>query len=485
LAPLVRGEAHREPSREHRDHRGDVVFWSAAALLVAVSSPVVVRGAPFADDFPNCLDPQLKGLAETLAASRERLGAIRPAHLLEILLTTGVCRDLPFGLAIAIPLALTVLVGFLLRGLLRDLGVAGPWPELAGAIWLLQPLGTEAALWPAAMHIPLGLALALAALRLHMRGHLVWGTIAVIGACLSVEQVVLALPLAMWLTTPLPHRRRAVQATLAVTIVIIVAFVLWPGQDQRLQVGFVRRLTTLAEDPAFFLLFPAVGLGAQSVPLAVLWAFPLSIVVLVSAGVLGWIAGRRIIDPDRSSSERGLPLRRMMSALALVALLNIPVIFNVPREGSPRLFAPTWLALAGLAACLGSRVRWRRPTLLGAVGAVAVAGSVLSIAFSVWVRVESADFVRAASREIATRTVDGDVVAVCGVRRTVVHPAPRGAFAVHELIYDWAAAGAVRYYTGRRVQFVLSGELWGTPCPSPREIDLALQFDRLGQGRFG
>ena len=42
----------------------------------------------------------------------------------------------------------------------------------------------------------------------------------------------------------------------------------------------------------------------------------------------------------------------------------------------------------------------------------------------------SADAVEHAARQLGSRVADGDVVALCGVRRTVVEPAPRGAFAV-------------------------------------------------------
>ena len=70
-------------------------------------------------------------------------------------------------------------------------------------------------------------------------------------------------------------------------------------------------------------------------------------------------------------------------------------------------------------------------------------------------------------------------MALCGVRRTVVDPAPRGAFAVHEFVYDWAAADAVAYYTGRHVEFRLAGELWPGPCPDPGEVDMVVPFAEL------
>ena len=91
----------------------------------------------------------------------------------------------------------------------------------------------------------------------------------------------------------------------------------------------------------------------------------------------------------------------------------------------------------------------------------------------------SADAVEHAARQLGSRVADGDVVALCGVRRTVVEPAPRGAFAVHEFVYDWAAADALAYYTGRHVELRLAGELWAQPCPDPRDVDIVVPFSEL------
>jgi hypothetical protein len=191
----------------HRRRRDLVALLLAAAGFTLLCLPVLIRGAPLADDFHNCVEPTRAGLDTFFAASTERLGAVRPARFVEILVTTGVCQHLPFGFAIAVPLALTLLVAALLRALLQDLGVPAPWPTVGAVLWLAQPLGTEAALWPAALHVPLGLALALAAVLLHRRGRHGWATVSVLGACLSAEQVILALPLAVWLTTPVERRR--------------------------------------------------------------------------------------------------------------------------------------------------------------------------------------------------------------------------------------------------------------------------------------
>jgi hypothetical protein len=143
------------------------------------------------------------------------------------------------------------------------------------------------------------------------------------------------------------------------------------------------------------------------------------------------------------------------------------------------VFTPTWLVLAAAAAMVGAAVRWRRTALLGAAAGLLAAGALVSLAWSVQVRMVSADAVEHAARELAVRVEDGDVVALCGVPRTVVEPAPRGAFAVHEFIYDWAARDALYYYTGRTATLRLAGPLWGTHCPDTIGADLVLGFQEL------
>jgi hypothetical protein len=457
---------------------GTVILLVVATLFVAVSLPVVLRGAPLADDFVNCLEPQRVGLSSALGDSLDRLGVLRKAHLIEIAVTTGVCQNLPFGFAIAVPLVLTLAVAVLLRGLLRDLGVRGPWPELAGALWLLQPLGTEAALWPAATHVPLGLALSLGALRLHRSGHHIWGSLAVVGACLSVEQVILALPVAVWLTVGPERRRTALASTLAVIVVLAVLVVAWPGDDPRLRATLSDRVAAAIRDPAFLPQFAAVGLGAQSIPLAALWAFPAAVLALGVGGTLGYRFGPDVFRTAPDRTEGSVP-RTLLAGLVLMAAVNVPIVFSVPHQGSPRLFAPTWLVMCGVVAMVGPLVSFHRPRAWGAVGGVFAAAAILSLALSVWVRIESAGFTESASRQIAAETSDDADVAVCGVTRAVVDHAPRGAFAVHEFIYDWAAHEALEYYTRERADFSLAGELWANPCPSATDVDHVFAFDDL------
>jgi hypothetical protein len=459
---------------------GRITFVAAVLVFVAVSAPVVWRGAPLADDFPNCLGPLGLGLNGFFAASWERLGMVRPARFLEILLTTGVCRTLPFGVAIAVPLLLTLAVAVLVRGLLRDLGTPAPWVDVGGALWLLQPLGTEAGLWPAALHVPLGLALALVALRRFHRGHLGRAALAGLGAAMSVEQVILAMPAAAWLATPRAHRTRAAVVASMVSLVALLAFALYPGADPRLHAGLVERVAALTKDVAFYVGFPAVGLGLHSIPLAVWWTLPWSIFILAAGAVLGVLAARRL--PAGPGFSRDEMMWAIISVGTLLALMNAPVLLSVPHEGSPRVFTPTWLALVVMFTTVAARVRWRHPSRLGIVGGTCAAGAILSLAFSVSVRLASADFVERAAHLLAARLPDGAGVAVCGVRRTVITPAPRGAFAVHELLYDWAAKNALVYYTGRRATFYLAGELWDRPCPDGDEVNAVITFDELLAG---
>lgn len=452
------------------------------AAFVAVAAPVVVRGGLLADDYNNCLAPKEQGLGSFLSESMDRLGLIRPARFVEILLTTGVCERLPFGVAIAVPAVLTVAVAFLLRGLLRDLGTARPWPEVAAGLWLLQPLGTEAALWPAALHVPLGLTFGLVALRLVVRGRGVGAAAAAVAAVLCVEQLLLVLVLLSWSVAPAADRRRTATTGVALLAAVALVFALVPGSDPRLDVGAGERLRALVDDIRFLVEFPAVGLGLHSGAKALAWAAPWSVAAVVAGVLGGWSLGPRTL-PERAVSG-GRPRHGAAVGIAAVVAANLPVLLSVPHQGSPRVFTPTWLVLCGTLAWTGARVRWPRRALAGAVAGGFAAIAVLSLALSASVRLRTADFNEAAAELLAARTDDGDVVAVCGVRRTVVDPAPRGAFAVHELIADWSAADALKYHAGRRATFELAGELWpGSPCS--RDADVVVEFDELVEAADG
>jgi hypothetical protein len=445
--------------------------------LVAVSVPVMLRGAPLADDFNNCLAPQDMGLAGFLSESFERLGLIRPARFVEILLTTGVCQNLPFGVAITVGLSVTFVVAFLLRRLLRMLGSPAPWPDVAAALWLLQPLGLEAALWPAALHVPLGLAAALGSLIAHRSRHLWTGLLLGLAAMLSLEQAILALPLAAWLVTPVDLRRRVAIAMTALSAAVVAAYLLVPGNDPRLSADATDRVRGLFTDIDFIVRFPAAGIGAESIPLAVRWAFPVSVIVLVAGAVAGWLWGSRVWPASRST-VRSPNIRTVIAVGVLIVLINVPVLLNQPRQGSPRIFTPTWLVLAAVAGLWLVRLRWNGRVVVTALIGLYLGGAVLSLALSAWVRVENADVVDHVSHEVAEITSDGDVVTLCEVPRTAVTPAPRGAFAVQDYLYDWAAADALYYYTGRQATLRIYQADGHQDCPEG-DSDLVVPFRTL------
>ena len=268
--------------------------------------------------------------------------------------------------------------------------------------------------------------------------------------------MILPLSLAAWLIAPKGIRTRAAATSAAVAAGVFASFVLWPGANPRLRAGLIERIAGLAADPTFYVGYPAVGLGLHSIPLAVWWALPWSVAVMALGGVAGWLIGPHLAAATRPAGRADL-LRGLLAIVAIVVLTNIVVVFAVPQQGSPRVFAPTWLVLAVAAGMGGAAVRWRRPRLLGTAGGLFAAGALLSLMFSVSVRLHSADFTARAAGIVAARIPDGGSVAICHVRRTVVQPAPRGAFAVHEFIYEWAAERALLYYTGRHATILSLG----------------------------
>jgi hypothetical protein len=459
---------------------GQLLLLAVAASFVLITLPLVVGGEPLADDFHTCLRPTEIGLGAFLGESASRLGVVRPARFLEIFTIAPLCRRVPFGLVILIPLAVTLLVAFLLRGLLRDLDVPGPWPEIGAAIWLLHPVGAEAALWPSALHVPLGLALALGALRLHRRGHPGWGTIAALGAFLSMEQAILALPLAVWMVTKADERRRSVMLTGVAAGIIVVAYATWPGLDPRAAIPLSERVASIFKDLRWYAEFPPAGLGLYSIPLALWWAFPLS-AFLVPLGA--WLGTRLRSAVGVDYRPRGLSRRELThwawGILVLIILVNLPLMTTVPRGHAPRTFSPTWLLLSALVPLVATRVAFPRARWIWAgAGAFAIL-ALLSIALSVSVRLHTEEFTETTSRYLAAQVSDGELIAVCGVRRTVTSPAPLGDFALHQFIYPWAAHDSLLYYTGRQARFRLGGPLWGTNCPSLDGADFVVTFDRL------
>jgi len=458
-----------------------------SVLFLAVVTPVVLKGAPLADDYHTCLRPVQDGsYGPFLGDSWRELGAVRPARFLEIAAIAGLCQRVPFGFVILIPLALKLAVAVVLRGLLRDLRLRPPWPEVGAALWLLEPLGTEAALWPSALHIPLGLGLALGALRLYRRGRLGWAALVTLGACLCVEQVIFAFPLAVWLLVPPERRRAAVAVAAAVVVVVVAVYATWPGADFRTAVPLAQRLGAFVVEPEWYLIFPAAGLGLHSGLHALLWAFPFSIGLLAVAVAAGARAGPALLSgPPGPRLERRTALRWGVGVAGLLALVNLPLIVTLPRGYTPRTFTPTWLVLDVVAVVVLARLRWRRPSLAGAAAGAFAAVALLSLTLSVWVRVETAEFTQASSRWLAERVPAGGSVEVCAVPRNAVQPAPVGAFALHEFHWEWAAQDATRYYTGRELTVRRTGQYWPGPCPSPPKADATMTFAELQRASQG
>jgi hypothetical protein len=460
--------------------RERAIVFVALAVLLSVSAPVIWHGAPLADEYHLCMRPQLEGgYGPYLSHIWGDTGVVRPARLVELFLVSELCHAVPFGAIIIVPLLIKIAVAWLLLGLLRDLRLPSPWPAVGAALWLLEPLGTEAALWPAALHVNLGLGFVIGGLRLHSRGHAVAGALATLAGCLSVEQAIFALPLATWLVTPPAHRRGATLASVLVAVAVIGAYATWPGVNPRQDVPLAERLALMIK-PAWYVVFPVVGLGLHSGLMGFIWALPWSLPFVIGSAWAGWRYGPRLFGRDGASGWSG-PLQSWWfpaaSAAALLLLVNLPLI--VTEVGySPRTFTPTWLVLAGLLATGGSCLPAQRYRLAGLAAGTFAAFAVLSLALSAWVRVETVAFNRAALGWIAEQTEDGAVVAICNVERTVVEPAPSGAFHLHA--FHSENGNALLFHTGRRGQFRRSGErYWGSPCPDLEGADLVVDFRQL------
>jgi hypothetical protein len=275
-------------------------------------------------------------------------------------------------------------------------------------------------------------------------------------------------------------RRRNVILTGALAGIVSVAYAAWPGWDPRSAIPFFERVTGIFKDLPWYVVFPAAGLGLYSIPLALWWAFPLSAFLVPLGAWLGTrlrgevVAGCRPPGLERRTLKQGA-----LGVVVLIILVNLPLMTTVPRGHTPRTFSPTWLILSAVLPLVATRVaipqaRW----VWAGAGAFAVAG-LLSIAFSVSVRLHTEEFTKTTSRYLAAQVSDGELIAVCGVRRTVTSRAPLGDFALHQFSYPWAAHDSLLYYTGRRARFRLGGPLWGTNCPRLDGADLVISFDRL------
>ncbi len=472
------------PERVRIGLAGRLFFGGCLALFLLTAMPVVLRGAPLADDFVNCVGAHEHGVLNFFASSSSHvLGIVRPERLLEIALIGSLCHRVPFGVAILVPLGLTVWIAFLVRGLLNDLSLAPPWPDIGGGLWLLAPLGTESALWPSALHFPFGLSLALVSLRRSMRGDYPVAALAAIGACLSAEQAIFALPLATWLVCKQRERLRAGLVALSISVCVLLVYALWHGggQDPIVTASLSKRIQSIfLHFREYAVIMPAIGLGLFSIPVAVKWALPYSLLVVVGGAATGWLLGPVLLrSPGATWANASSRHHVIYAFLLIVVLINLPIAASVYHPHSPRVFTPTWLALVVFLAIVGSRALWPHPRWSGGIMGVLIAGIVLSIAFSASVRVRSADTAERASRVLAQKLPRGGVIAVCDVQRTMVEPAPNGDFAAHQFISVPAAESALRYYTGVKAVFQLSGPLWGTRCTDLAGVDLIVEFPDL------
>jgi hypothetical protein len=470
--------AHRERPETTSSARAAATWgWgflvACLILFAAVTVPVLIEGAPHLDDFGRCVDPQKPGYWQD---HWEAQGLFRPTTTIEIVVTNGLCGTVPFGLVILIPWLLTIGVAFATRSLLRDIEVPSPWSEIGPGLWLLAPLGTETALWPATFHVAFGLALALMALRSFHRGRILFGAALALGSYLSVEQAILALPLAAFMVSPRDARIKALMSSAALSIAVLLVYSQWGGTTFGMAVSLSQRIENVFRDPEEYAIMPAIGLGVQSIPAAIGWAFPISVLVLALGVMVGWLVGPKLLRPT-GLAERWLRKKHALGALVLLVLINLPVALDFPHQHSPRLFTPSWLALVILATIAGSQKYWARPRVTGAVAGALIAGAFLSLTLSSWVRLQTSPLVEAAMKRIAAETPEGGVVAICGRTRTLVQPELYGAFSVHEFM--GLPGEAYEYYTGEAAEIRLGGYAAGSRCPDTTGADVIFDFQEL------
>jgi hypothetical protein len=308
----------------------------------------------------------------------------------------------------------------------------------------------------------------------------VLGGAATLAAYGLVEHVIFALPVVVWLVVPKELRRRACAVAGTITAAVLAVYFAWPGTSSRTAVALHDRLAAIVTDPAWYARFPAIGVGLHSIPLAIWWAFPFSLAIVLAGAATGALGGPRLLGGPAGDAVTAPSGRATALGIGWVLLaLNIPLMTTLPHPDSPRTFTPTWLVLSAALAIFGARIRWRRVRLAGGIAGLLAAGALLSIALSVDVRVRTADFTEASSYLLAERVPAGGVVAICHVPRTVVEPAPAGDFAVHEFIETWSAEAALRYYTGRTAEIIRVGELDDPRCDPPPGVDLVVDFNDL------
>lgn len=265
-------------------------------------------------------------------------------------------------------------------------------------------------------------------------------------------------------------------ASAGAAALILAAYALFPGKSPCLDVSLSGRIRNVFSDLLHYAEMPAVGLGVHSIPSALRWAFPISALVLVLGGVAGFLTAKHLLISFREKLPKLNWTRYLLISAVLVMLVNLPLAIS-QHPDSPRVFTPTWLLLVILVAILGARLKWDRPALWGSLAGVFLAGALLSLALSSFVRVRTSDISKAAFAWIEDRVPSRGVVAVCGVERTMVNPAPTGDFSTHEFFNF--SDGAFRYYTGKKAEFRRGGEYFQSRCPDLEGVDLVVEFDSL------
>ena len=159
-----------------------------------------------------------------------------------------------------------------------------------------------------------------------------------------------ALPLAVWLMTPPEHRRVSAFAS-TVSVVDRAA-----GRFRRVagrRPAVAPRARRTRDRSAARSGFPIPVRSRRAwAPVDPVWRsrgrFPVSVVALAAGGLLGFrLAHGHVRRRARERPIAAASCGRCSPASALTAAINVPVVLNVPHQGSPRLFAPTWLVISG------------------------------------------------------------------------------------------------------------------------------------------
>jgi hypothetical protein len=97
------------------------------------------------------------------------------------------------------------------------------------------------------------------------KGNVLLGAALGLGSYLSVEQAILALPLAAFMVSPQNKRMRALTSSVVLSVVVLVVYSQWGGTDFGLAASLPQRIENVFKDVEEYAIMPAIGLGVQSV----------------------------------------------------------------------------------------------------------------------------------------------------------------------------------------------------------------------------